>query len=1355
MIVLTGPSLLSAVKREALLRNIQKIESNVISIDAVYIHIVKPVSPKAEATLKDTSSHERQVLQTLLAYGDDIAYKDTRSQIDAATSGVVYVTPRQGSISPWSSKATDISRMCTLANSVERLERGVAFVFQTSSDLTISLPALARFSSLIHDRMTQSLSLSPPSAGSHIDAATTPAPLRTVDLGEKSTSVEEAREKLSAANKTLGLALAKEEIDFLVGAFVTGASPIGRNPTDAELFMFAQVNSEHCRHKIFNAAWTIDGSAQDMSLFQMIRNTERLNGAHTISAYSDNAAVLEGYPAPRFAASSSNNTYSSNVEDMPLLIKVETHNHPTAVSPFPGAATGSGGEIRDEGAVGRGSKPKAGLSGFSVSNLLIPDFVQPWETDFGRPSHVASALDIMIEGPLGASAFNDEFGRPALAGYFRTFAERIPVSEGKEEVRGYHKPIMVAGGLGNVQPAFAKKTGINVGAKLIVLGGPGMLIGLGGGAASSQASGASSAELDFASVQRENPEMQRRCQQVIDACVSLGAGNPIQSIHDVGAGGLSNALPELVHDAELGAVFEIRDVLVDDTSMSPMEIWCNESQERYVMAVAPDALAKFEAIAVRERCPYSVVGVATKEQELVVTDRLLGAEPIRLQMSTLFGKAPRMQRSDQKRAHTFVPFDTSLSTYLPNTPDISKRFNQAVDRVLHLPSVASKSFLITIGDRSVTGLVTRDQMVGPWQVPVADVAVTRTSYGFDVITGEAMAMGERTPLALLSPAASARMAVAESITNIAASSIEHISRIKLSANWMCAASYAGEGAGLYEAVQAVGMDLCPALGVGIPVGKDSMSMAMKWRADDGAEKEVVAPLSLIVTAFAPVKDVRDSWTPQLRTDVTQPTVLVFLDLAEGKQRLGGSALAQVFKTIGSEAPDVDNPAVLRSFFDGCQNIRTKRRDLVLAYHDRSDGGLFTAVVEMCFAGRVGAEISLDSLPSCEDPIAAMFTEELGAVFQVRVSDLTTFTTAFVESGFPTSAIHVIGKPNSDPKDQSINVLHQSSSIFSCSRKSLQFGWAETSYQMQALRDDPIAAKEEFDNIQDDAHTGLFFDVPFPVTTTVPTHLTTRPEVAILREQGVNGHVEMAWAFDAAGFTAVDVHMSDILSGRTKLSRFRGIAACGGFSYGDVLGAGNGWAKSILLHDDTRKQFEAFFTREDTFALAVCNGCQLFSHLRTIIPGAQDWPDLKLNRSQRFEARVSMVEIVRSRTTSSSVFLRHAVGAKIPVPVAHGEGRAAWDSTDAQASFERSELTALRYVDGAGKPTEAYPLNPNGSAHGLAGFQTPDGRVLALMPHPERAVTRESNSWYPPQSSQGWEGAGPWFRIFQSAREWCG
>ncbi|GAA5983893.1 hypothetical protein JCM10908_005964 [Rhodotorula pacifica] len=1369
MLVLAGASVFHPPQRAALLARVNAAAPQVTTIDAVYVHYVEAVDTAAEKVLADPASKERKVLDALLKYGDDYALPGTRPTVDFALEngnapGAIWVVPRAGTISPWSSKATDIARMCTLDKTVRRIERGLVFVVKAEQDRAQRVADLSAAAPHLHDRMTQVLLDQKPASKSLFERGS-PAPLKTIDLKDK--TVGAARETLVRANVELGLALAGEELDYLVDSFLASAAS-GRNPTDVELFMFAQVNSEHCRHKIFNAAWVVDGETKDNSLFGMIRNTHKLMPDHTISAYSDNAAVIDGSVVPRFAAAPSDAStapvYQAKEEHMPILIKVETHNHPTAVSPFPGAATGSGGEIRDEGAVGRGSRPKAGLAGFTVSNLRIPDFVQPWETDFGKPAHIASALDIMIEGPLGSSAFNNEFGRPGLTGYFRTYAEEVPTLDKdgnrSSEIRGYHKPIMIAGGYGNVRPEFALKDKITPGARLIVLGGPGMLIGLGGGAASSMASGSSSADLDFASVQRENPEMQRRAQQVLDTCVSLGSANPIQSVHDVGAGGLSNALPELVHDADLGGVFEIRDVLVDDPGMSPMEIWCNESQERYVLAVGPEDLARFEAIAQRERCPYAVVGTATEEQKLVVTDRLLGQDAINLPMSVLFGKPPRMHRKADTIQAPRDAFDSSLKSYLPNVASDRDLIELAVERVLHLPTVGSKSFLITIGDRSITGLVARDQMVGPWQIPVADVAVTKATYGFEVIAGEAMAMGERTPLALLSPAASARMAVAESLLNLAAADTASLAHIKLSANWMCAANYPGEGAGLYEAVQAIGMDLCPALGVSIPVGKDSMSMSMGWNDEAGDRKTVTAPLSLVITAFSPVSNVDLTWTPELQV-LAEPTVLVFFDLANGKQRLGGSALAQVFKQLGSEAPDLEDPKVLKAFLEGCRKVRSEHPDVVLAYHDRSDGGLFTTVTEMCFAGRVGAEVMVDAFKKDDDAIAALFNEELGAVFQIRQVDVAAFSQVFIRAGFPSTAIHPIGRVASSREDQAVSIASAGTLLWSSTRAALQQQWAETSYRMQALRDSPTGAMEEFENIAREDNTGISYRLTFDPAQSVAdpylerlTSLDDRPKVAILREQGVNGHVEMAWSFAQAGFASVDVHMSDLISGKISLGDFKGVAACGGFSYGDVLGAGNGWAKSILLHERARQEFSTFFNdRSDTFALAVCNGCQLFSQLRDVIPGAENWPFFKQNLSGRFEGRVCVVEVVDSPASTESVFLRGMVGSALPIAIAHGEGRATWL---APASAEQAKNSvALRYVDPSGQPTERYPYNPNGSPDGVTGVSALSGRVLALMPHPERVTMLSANSWYPREESKSWKGRGPWARMFEEARRWVG
>lgn len=1031
--------------------------------------------------------------------------------------------------------------------------------------------------------------------------------------------------------------------------------------------------------------------------------------------------------------------------------QVETHNHPTAVSPFPGASTGSGGEIRDEGAVGQGSKPKAGLVGFTVSNLLIPDNIQPWETDFGKPHHVASAFNIMIEAPLGGAAFNNEFGRPALTGYFRTFAEKVPITEDVSEVRGYHKPIMIAGGVGSIRPMHVLKKPISPGAHLIVLGGPSMLIGLGGGAASSMASGQSSADLDFASVQRDNPEMQRRAQQVIDFCTALGEENPIESIHDVGAGGLSNALPEIVHDSDLGAEIELRNIPCDDNSMSPMEIWCNESQERYVLAVSPARLAVFKELCARERCPYAIVGKATAEKRLVVKDSLLGNVPIDLPMPVLFGKPPKMSRKTETLKPLRIPFDASLKSYLPHLETLNQVLSESASRVLQLPSVASKSFLITIGDRSITGLVARDQFVGPWQVPVADVAVTITSYGEHILTGEAMAMGERTPLALLSPAASARMAVGECITNMAAANIPDISRIRMSANWMCAADHPGEGAGLYEAVQAIGLELCPQLGIAIPVGKDSMSMKMKWKEQD-EQKEVTAPLSLIITGFAPVINNHKTFTPQLRNK--PGTVLCFIDLAQGKQRLGGSALAQVYKQIGDECPDVEDPTLLKNFFNAMQQVKEGCNDLVLAYHDRSDGGLFATLAEMCFAGHVGAEVQLDEIVRSGDVVSCLFNEELGAVVQVEASRLNEFVSVLSQAGVPQQAIHNIGVVTPHNEEDVVAFKFGEQPVFAATRVEMFRLWSKTSYLMQAARDNADCALQEYDNVLDVNDPGMSFQLTFDPAADITAGLnggsSRRPRVAILRDQGVNGQIEMAFAFHLAGFEAVDVHMTDIISGKVSLKDFVGIAACGGFSYGDVLGAGAGWAKSILLHPHARSEFAHFFNeREDTFALGVCNGCQFLSSLKELIPGAESWPRFVRNESEQFEARTCMVEI----QDTNCIFFDGMAGSKFPIAVAHGEGRVKFQSDADSARFAELELSAARYVDNYGQATERYPYNPNGSPGGVTAIRTPNGRVLAMMPHPERVVLKESHSWYP--EDENWGQVGPWLRMFHNARKWVG
>lgn len=1059
----------------------------------------------------------------------------------------------------------------------------------------------------------------------------------------------------------------------------------------------------------------------------MIKNTYVMHSEGVLSAYKDNASVIVGNVAGRFFPDPETRQYGAVQEPVHILMKVETHNHPTAIAPFPGASTGSGGEIRDEGATGRGAKPKAGLTGFTVSNLQIPGFEQPWEVPYGKPERIVTALDIMIEGPLGGAAFNNEFGRPALTGYFRTFEQSITTPRG-EEVRGYHKPIMLAGGMGNIRAEHVQKAEITVGSKLIVLGGPAMLIGLGGGAASSMATGTSSADLDFASVQRENPEMERRCQEVIDRCWQLGDKNPISFIHDVGAGGLSNAFPELVNDGNRGGRFELRNIPNDEPGMAPHEIWSNESQERYVLAVGPADFERFQAICERERCPFAVVGEATAEPQLTVTDSHFGNSPVDMPLEVLLGKAPRMHRSAVRENEMGDDFD-------PSTLEIA----DCVERVLHHPAVASKSFLITIGDRTITGLVARDQMVGPWQVPVADVAVTATS--FDVYTGEAMAMGERTPLALLDAPASGRMAIGETLTNIAASRINKISDIKLSANWMSAAGHPGEDARLYDTVKAVGMELCPDLGITIPVGKDSMSMATRWN-DEGVDKTVTSPMSLIVTGFAPVADIRQTLTPELRMD-KGTTDLILIDLGRGQNRMGASILAQVHGKLGSQAPDVDDAEDLKAFFAVIQGLNADGH--LLAYHDRSDGGLLTSTVEMAFAGHCGLSLNLDGLAETSADIAAiLFNEELGAVIQVRQDATPDILAQFSAAGLG-DCVSVIGQPMNNGQ---ISITFNGETVFEGQRRLLQRQWAETSYQIQRLRDNADCAEQEFDVLLQEDNPGLSVKLSYDVNQDVAAPYIKkgiRPQVAVLREQGVNGQVEMAAAFDRAGFNAIDVHMSDILAGRVDLNEFKGLVACGGFSYGDVLGAGEGWAKSALFNSRARDAFQGFFERNDSFTLGVCNGCQMMSNLHELIPGSEFWPHFVRNRSEQFEARVAMVQVQES----NSIFLQGMAGSRMPIAIAHGEGHAEFASEEALLEADLSGCVAMRFVDNHGKVTENYPANPNGSPRGITGLTSRDGRVTIMMPHPERVFRAVQNSW----RSEDWNEDAPWMRMFRNARVW--
>lgn len=1243
---------------------------------------------------------QQATLRQILTYGPQMAE-------ETPSGALLLVVPRPGTISPWSSRATDIARHCGL-DAIRRLERGVAYYAATQDGQPLAEDARRALQALIHDRMTEVVFASLEDAERLYHHAE-PAPLAQVDI------LQGGKNALLAANADMGLALSPDEVDYLLENFTR----IGRNPTDVELMMFAQANSEHCRHKIFNADWVIDGAPQAQSLFGMIRNTHRLHPGNTVVAYSDNASVVRGEPTRRFYPQP-DGRYAYVEEEMHLLMKVETHNHPTAISPFAGAATGAGGEIRDEGATGCGSKPKAGLTGFSVSNLHIPGFRQPWEGDYGKPGRIASALHIMVDGPLGGAAYNNEFGRPNIAGYFRTLE-----IESAGEMRGYHKPIMLAGGVGNISAQHAHKHPIPPGAALVQLGGPGMLIGLGGGAASSMDTGANTEHLDFDSVQRGNPELERRAQEVIDRCWQLGARNPILAIHDVGAGGLSNAFPELVNDAGRGARFQLRDIHNEEPGMSPKELWCNEAQERYVLAVDQARLAQFRAICERERCPYAVVGEASAERHLVVADRHFGNQPVDMDLAVLLGKPPRMLRDVASLPRTLPAFEAGAI-------DLA----DAVRRVLRLPGVADKTFLITIGDRSVTGLVARDQMVGPWQVPVADVAVTLA--GYQTLRGEAFAIGEKAPLALIDAPASGRMAIGEAITNLAASLIDDLSDIKLSANWMAPAGHPGEDAALFETVKAVGMALCPQLGISIPVGKDSMSMKTVWEAS-GERKAVTAPISLVVSAFAPTPDARKTLTPQLHAGMGA-TKLLLVDLGAGRRRLGGSALAQVYGAVGNEAPDVVDAALLKAFFSAVQQLN--RAEKILAYHDRSDGGLFVTLVEMAFAGHCGLDVELDSLMGEGAIAATLFNEELGAVLQVRAEDAEEARATLVAAGL-FGCVHRIGSVNAG---EHVRFHCQGREIYGERRAVLHRLWSETTYQMQSLRDNPVCAQQEYDRLLDEADPGMQVALRFDLNDNVAApYLQTgaRPLMAILREQGVNGQVEMAAAFDRAGFEARDVHMSDIIAGRVTLRDFKGLVACGGFSYGDVLGAGEGWAKSILFNARARDAFSAFFQRGDSFALGVCNGCQMMSNLHAIIPGAENWPHFVRNKSEQFEARFAMVEVL----DSPSLFFQDMAGSRMPIAVAHGEGYAEFSS----ARAVEHALASLRFVDHYGQATEIYPFNPNGSPGGVTGFTTPDGRFTVMMPHPERVFRAVQHSWHP----EGWQEDGPWLRMFRNARRWVG
>ncbi|MFC0179280.1 phosphoribosylformylglycinamidine synthase [Thorsellia kenyensis] len=1304
MHIFSGPNAHSLAKINQFIEFFAQRKIPVVAMKSIFTHFVFTHN---DAPLTDKHI---DLINTLLKYGPK-----QREKILPSVEFSFTVIPRLGTISPWASKATDITHNTGLEN-IRRVERGIEYTFHTSRPLdTTEQNDLIDF---LHDKMTENVIFDNKEASQLINDKD-PKPLTVIKL------LEEGINALHVANKELGLALTEDEIDYLETTFKEN---LKRNPTDVELYMFAQANSEHCRHKIFNAHWNIDGVAQEKSLFSMIKNTFEQNPEFVLSAYKDNAAVMEGSLIERFYPDPKSKTYQYQTEQTDILMKVETHNHPTAISPWPGAATGAGGEIRDEGATGRGAKPKAGLVGFSVSNLKIPGFTQPWETDLGKPDRICSALEIMTTGPLGAAAFNNEFGRPALNGYFRTFEENIVTSAG-EEKRGYHKPIMLAGGIGNIKRDHVQKGEITVGAKLIVLGGPAMNIGLGGGAASSVASGESAAQLDFASVQRDNAEMERRCQEVIDACWQLGDSNPIQFIHDVGAGGLSNAMPELVSDGDRGGLFELRRILVDEAGMSPLEIWCNESQERYVLSVSEKAFPIFEAICQRERAPFAVIGEATKEKHLKLTDEIFSQDdktphPIDLPLSALLGKTPKMEKKGVSQNIVSPAIDTK---------EIDLK--DAIERVLRLPAVSEKTFLITIGDRSVTGMVVRDQMVGPWQIPVADCAVTVS--GFNTYHGEAMSMGERAPIALLDAKASAKMAVGEAITNIAATYIGDIKRIKLSANWMASTGDAQEDARLYEAVKAVGMDLCPALGLTIPVGKDSMSMQTRWTDEKGNDHTVKSPLSLVISAFSRVEDVRKTITPELNNSTD--THLLLIDLGEGQNRLGASSLGQVFNQLGDKPADVVDAKKLKAFFDFIQSL--VKEDKLLAYHDRSDGGVLVTLLEMAFAGNVGLNIKLDSLKS--EAISALFNEELGAVIQIKSNDLDSIKQLAKQFNID-SLLHEIASLTL--KDE-ITISLNEQILFSSSRTELRMTWAETTWQMQRLRDNPECADSEHRLKADIENPGLQARLTFnvnenPLRSTM-INLNARPKIAILREQGVNSHVEMAAAFNRAGFDATDVHMSDLLANRRNLKDFNALVACGGFSYGDVLGAGEGWAKTILFNETLRNSFSDFFANPNTLSLGVCNGCQMMSNLYEIIPGAENWPRFIQNKSERFEARFSLVKI----NESTSPLFKSMSASLVPIVVSHGEGRVEWRKAGDLVQLKDNKQIIMQFTDNYGQPTENYPANPNGSDLGITGVTSLDGRATIMMPHPERVFRTITHSWHP----NDWMEDSPWMRLFYNAR----
>jgi phosphoribosylformylglycinamidine synthase len=1297
MLTLPGPAALTPFRLAKLEARLRAADGRVMALTASYRHLVE--------TDRELSAEEAARLARLLDY--------PTPPVPALPPGPardeLLIVPRFGTVSPWSSKATDIARVCGLS-AVRRIERGIAYEVVLTAPLEQS--ARVALAALVSDRMTETLCAADELGRLFADGE--PRPVVHIPLGK------DAEAALADVNVRLGLALSTDEIAYLAAAYAR----LGRDPTDVELMMFAQANSEHCRHKIFNAAFVVDGKPQDCSLFAMIKESFAASPAGVLSAYKDNGAVIEGHRAPWFWADPGSGLYDFHDESIDIVIKVETHNHPTAISPFPGAATGSGGEIRDEGATGLGAKPKAGLTGYTVSNLCIPGFEQPWESPGSANPRLASALEIMLEGPLGACAFNNEFGRPGILGYFRTYEQRV-AGDAPGVSRGYHKPIMLAGGLGNIRRSQALKGDVPVGAVLVVLGGPGMLIGLGGGAASSVASGSSEAALDFASVQRGNPEMQRRAQEVIDRCWAAGPDNPILLIHDVGAGGLSNAVPEAVSHSGRGGHIDLRAVPLAERGLSPLEIWCNESQERYVLCLDPAGLARFEALCRRERCPYAVLGRLTDDGRLLVDDSLFANQPVDMPLEVLLGKPPRLTRTAVRRSRPVERLATQAIDA-----------NEAALRLLRLPTIADKSFLITIGDRTVTGLISRDPMVGPWQVPVADVAVTLA--GHTTHHGEAMAVGERPPVALLSGAASARLAVTEAITNIVAADVARLGDVKLSANWMAASGDVAEDAVLYDAVRALGAELCPALGIAVPVGKDSLSMRSSWT-DAGQARSVVAPVSVVVSAFAPVGDVRRTLTPELRLDAG-PSTLFVIDLGRGQARLGGSCLAQVYGALGDTPPDLDEPADLRAFFAAVRELSSA--GLVLAYHDRSDGGLFVTLVEMAFAGHSGLAIDLGPVT---DPVAALFAEEPGAVIQVRDADAAPALAILARHGLA-AHVRALGRPTADGL---VRITAAGRPLIEKTRLDLHAAWSETGFRLRELRDDATCAGEEYaalvadDSLRLDALTT--YDVDEDVAAPFIAR-GARPRVAILREQGVNGQIEMAAAFTRAGFEAYDVHMTDLLSGAQSLAAFHGLVACGGFSYGDVLGAGAGWAKSILYSSAGRDRLARWFDRADTFTLGICNGCQMLSALRELIPGSSHWPVFMRNRSEQFEGRLVMVEVA----DSPSLFFSGMAGSRLPIAIAHGEGQARFADGDLAAARE-ARLVTMRYVDHHGAVATSYPANPNGSPDGVAGLTTTDGRVTIAMPHPERVFRAAQCSWRP----AAWTDAAGWLRMFQNARRALG